>query len=107
MIAVVGILHSLGAITSDQSQIGFLGVPVLFFGLLIGMLAGAAAAGNTSAVLAWMGIGLIGGIALGAALTPVMPGSWLIAVPLLILGGGVFGAWRHEHNSPRSTAIPH
>ncbi len=107
LIAAVGILHSLDVITSDQSQIGFLGVPLLFFGLLIGMFAGASGAGSAPAVLAWMGIGLIVGIAVGTVLAGVFVGSWLVLVPLFILGGGVFGAWRHEHHSPPPSAIPH
>ena len=107
LIAVVAILHATEVITSDQSQIGFLGVPLLFFGLLIGMLGAAAAERSTPAVLAWMGIGLVAGIAFGAALTQVIVGGWLILVPLFIFGGGVLGAWRHENRHPPPAATSH
>ena len=107
LIGIVVALHSLEVITSDQSQVGFIGVPLLFFGLLIGMLAGAATAGNTASVLAWMGIGLLAGIGLGVVLARVMVGGWLILMPLLILGGGVYGAWRHENRTSPPSAITH
>jgi hypothetical protein len=107
LLGVVGILYATDVITSDQSQIGFVGIPLLFFGLLIGLLAGAGAAGNTSSVLAWMGIGFVAGVALSIALVGVVAGGWLILVPLLMLGGGVLGAWRHEHRAPPPSAIPH
>jgi len=70
------LLHQLGYITADQSQIGFIGVPLLFLGLLInalrdrpGLLAAA-----VSAVIAVAardvepaGIGLLGGALCGMA----------------------------------------
>ena len=71
------------------------------------MLAAAATAGNTASVLVWMGIGLIAGIAAGTVLARVMVGSWLILVPLFILGGGAYGAWRHENRTLPPSAIPH
>ena len=107
LLGVVGILHATDVITSDQSQIGFAGIPLLFFGLLIGLLAGAAAAGNTSSVLAWMGIGFVVGIAVSVAFSQLLAAGWLVVVPLLMLGGGVLGAWRHEHHAPPRSAIPH
>ena len=107
LIAVVGILYETDVITSDQSQIGFVGIPLLFFGLLIGLTAGAAASGATSSVLAWMAVGFAAGVALSVVLGRAAVGSWLILVPLFMLGGGVLGAWRHEHRSPPPSAIPH
>lgn len=107
LIGVVVVLHTLDVITADQSQIGFIGVPLLFIGVLLGTAVGAAATGSTSEVLAWMGIGLLVGIALSSVLMRVVAGGWLMFVPLLMLGGGVFGAWRHENHTPHPPAIQH
>lgn len=107
IIGIPAILLAFGVITSDQSQIGFMGIPLLFLGLLIGMLIGASNAGSSPRVLAGMGIGLVAGVALGVALTPLFPGAWLIFGPLSILAGGAAGAWRHEHRPPPPPVIQH
>ena len=107
VVGVFGTLQATGVITADQSQAGFIGIPLLFFGLLIGLVAGASAAECTSSVLLWMGIGFVAGVALSVALGRVVVGSWLMLVPLFMLGGGVLGAWRHEHRAPPPSVIPH
>lgn len=107
VVGVFGTLYATGVITADQSQGGFIGIPLLFFGLLIGLIAGASAAECTSSVLAWMGIGFVAGVALSMALARVVVGSWLLFVPLFMLSGGVLGAWRHEHRAPPSSIVPH
>lgn len=100
IIGIAALLHSFNVITSDQSQIAFIGVPLLALGLPIGLLSGAAAAGNSQAVLSGMGAGLAAGVGLAMALTSVFPGAWLVLVPALMMAGALFGAWRHDHRAP-------
>lgn len=107
IVGVFGTLYATGVITADQSQGGFIGIPLLFFGLLIGLIAGASAAECTSSVLLWMGIGFVIGVASSVALGRFLVVSWLLLVPLFMLGGGVLGAWRHEHRASPSSIIPH
>ncbi len=104
IIGASAILLSTGVITSDQSQFGFMGVPLLFFGLLIGMLIGAAASGSSLGVGVGMGCGLVVGVAMGPAFGPMFPGAWLLLGPMAILAGGAAGAWRHDHRTPPPAA---
>ena len=107
IIAVAALLHSLGVITADQSQVAFIGVPLLALGLPIGLLSGAAAAGNSQSVLSGMGVGLAGGVALAMALTGVFPGAWLVVVPALLMAGAALGAWRHDQQPPPPPLAQH
>ena len=102
------VLESLDVITSDQSQIAFLGVPILFIGLLVGMLAPAVRHGIGGQVVAGMGLGLVAGIAAFMAMTAISAGFWLWLVPAMILAGGVVGAWWADHHRPPGgTALQH
>ena len=100
IIGGAALLHSLGVIMADQSQAAFIGVPQLALGLPIGLLSGAAAAECTRAVVAGMGGGLAGGVVLAIAMSRSFAGAWLVVVPALMLGGAVFGAWRHDTRLP-------
>jgi hypothetical protein len=100
IIGIAALLHSMNVITSDQSQIAFIGVPLLALGLPIGLLSGAAAAGSSQAVLSGMGVGLAAGVALAMALTASFPGAWLVVVPAFMMAGAMVGAWRHDHRAP-------
>lgn len=102
------LLASLDVITSDQSQIAFLGIPFLAIGLLVGLLAPAVRQGIGGQVVAGMGLGLAAGIAATIAMTTVSPGFWLWLVPVTMLGGAVVGAWWAEHHShPTGTTPQH
>lgn len=107
IIAAAALLHSLGVITSDQSQVAFIGVPLLALGLPIGLLSGAAAAGNSPSVLSGMAVGLAAGVALALALTNVFAGAWLVVVPALLMAGAAFGAWRHDQRPPPPPLAQH
>ena len=107
------LLHELDVITSDQSQVGFIGVPLLFLGILFGLLWGAAAAGHTGKVMlgAFAGFvaGIVGGLLLEAALEAAGFGPValvMLSAPIGMLAGGVFGAWWGEHRSRSHPTAP-
>ena len=99
-------LHQAGVITSDQSQIGFVGVPLLFFGVLIGTLSGASDTGHGGAV----GVGVIAGFVVGLAVGVVVDaalvaagtnvaGIWLFLAPATMIGGGLLALRWAERRS--------
>jgi len=95
LIALVPLLmHEVGLITSDQSQIGFLGVPTLFIGVFAGTMIGAAEHANLGKVVLGVGLGFVlgiaGAVAVQAALTAV-PGIWLFITPVAMIAGGALG----------------
>lgn len=102
VIVTAVVLHTLGVITADESQIGFIGIPVMFLGLLAGVLSAAMVEELVGGVMAGMGLGVVAGIVLGAALVSVLPAAWLVTAPCGILGGAVFGARRAEHRRPHA-----
>jgi hypothetical protein len=103
LIALVPLaLTSLDVITSDQSQIGFIGVPLILLGALVGTSIGARGSTHPGKVMLGVGIGFVVGLAGGIALnltTPV-PLAGLFLVPAAMISGGVLGAWRDEHTNP-------
>ena len=113
LIALVPLgLHGLGLISSDQSQIGFIGVPVLFLGLVVGVLA-AASETSYSGIVA---IGLVAGLLLGVVATVVVgtvlrvaglpsSGVWLVVVPVSLIAGAAAAA-RHVDRRPDRHRIP-
>lgn len=97
------VLASFDVITSDQSQIGFVGVPLVFFGVLVGTSIGALGSAHPGMVMLGVGIGFVvglaGGIAINVATT--VPLAWLFLAPAAMIAGGVLGARRDEHTNPR------
>ena len=96
------VMTSLDVITSDQSQIGFIGVPLIFLGVLVGTSIGARGSTHPGKVMLGVGIGFVVGLAGGIALnvaTPV-PLVSLVLAPAAMIGGGVVGAWLDEHSNP-------
>jgi len=96
------VLTSLDVITSDQSQIGFIGVPLIFFGVLVGTLIGTRGSTHPGKVMLGVGIGFVVGLAGGIALNAAtaVPLVWLFLTPAAMIGGGVLGASRVEHTIP-------
>ena len=97
------VLASFDVITSDQSQIGFVGVPLIFFGVLVGTSIGARGSAHPGMVMLGVGIGFVvglaGGIAINVAIT--VPLAWLFLTPAAMIAGGVLGARRDEHTNPQ------
>ena len=116
LIALVPLLmHDFGLITSDQSQIGFIGVPLLFIGVFVGTLIGAAGTAHIGKVMFGVTLGfflgLSSGVAIAAALRAAgstIPGIWLFLAPVTMIACGALGAWwgarDHATPSPRPPA---
>jgi hypothetical protein len=95
-IAVVPLLlHQFGVISSDQSQIGFIGLPILIVGTLVGTVV--ATSGSEGAAVAVLGCvaGFAVGLAVGAsvAVATGVPGVWLALVPLGMMIGATFATF--------------
>ena len=90
------LLHGLGIISADQSQIGFIGVPLLFVGVLVGTMRGAAAVGHSGRVVIGVAIGFAVGLTVGLLIATLMPVVWLVTTPAAMIAGGVLGAWSGE-----------
>lgn len=100
LVLVPLVLHAAGVITADQSQIGFAGVPLLLIGLSIGAVTRSPAGAGTR-VAAGLGAGFLVGAVGGVVVTEllrntgfVVPGVWIVAVPLLMIAGAALGARR-------------
>lgn len=102
LIGVPVVLAALDLITADQSQIGFLGVPLLVLGIFVGTALGAGQE-YLLAVIVGVGAGLILGVTVGGALAAngVLPGLWLLLVPVCMITGAAVGALqsRREHTA--------
>jgi hypothetical protein len=103
---------SLDVITSDQSQIGFIGVPPILFGMIAGTLDGGSGTPYLGRLTIGMGIGFVlgigGGIAVDSALQAIgstVGGTLLFVTPAAIIAGGVLGAWHGEHTNPPQLPI--
>ena len=102
LIAVPTFLATLDLITADQSQIGFLGVPLMVIGIFIGTVLGAGRE-CSGPVIVGVGVGLVFGLFVGGVMAAngVLPGLWLLIVPSGMIGGGAAGALRsgRQHTS--------
>lgn len=111
LIAVVPLaLHGMDVITSDQSQIGFIGVPLLFLGVLIGIVVATPDTPHkkmvTTGMVAGGVLGIVGGVALGTALSGVAL-LWLILAPAGMIGGAVLGEWWGQRAGVPRQPAPH
>ena len=95
LIGVPVLLAELDVITADQSQIGFLGVPLMILGIFAGTML-EAGGHDTLPVLGGVGAGLLLGLVVGGTLAAngVLPGLWLILVPAAMITGGAATAHR-------------
>lgn len=102
LIGVPALLAALDLITADQSQIGFLGLPLMVAGILAGT-ALAAGRDHSAAAVAGVGAGLILGIIVGGVLAAnaVLPGLWVVLVPVAMIAGGAVGASRAGRHDRR------
>jgi len=100
LIVVPALLHAVGLISSDESQIGFAGVPLLFVGVLVGTVSRVQGVEYSGAVALGAVLGFTGGLAVGLLLDGVwlgQSGLWLITAPAGMIAGGALGAWWGEH----------
>ena len=97
------LLHDAGVLSSDQSQIGFIGVPILFVGVLVGTLHGAGEPARARKVALGVAAGLVGGMAIGLLATAVFAGLWLLTGPAAMIVGGSLAA-RSDDGRPSPDA---
>jgi hypothetical protein len=97
------VLNSLDVITSDESQIGFIGVPLIFIGVFVGTGIGARSSEHPGRVILGVGIGflvgVVGGIVIGgvASTGPL----WLVVVPAAMVLGGALAARGDQDDDSR------
>jgi hypothetical protein len=99
------LLHEMGVITSDQSQVGFIGVPLLFLGILFGLLWGSSSSGHSGKVMLGALVGFVAGILGGMLLDVALQAAGLgpaalivLLAPIGMLAGGVLGVRWGEHH---------
>ena len=97
LIAVVPpLLHDIAVVSSDQAQIGFVGVPLLIIGTFAGTAIAAADRGCGTAALLGSGVGYIVGISIGVMVGTVvvgLAGSWLFVTPIGMIGGAALATY--------------
>jgi hypothetical protein len=104
LLAVVPLLlHGVGAISSDQSQIGFLGLPVLVVGTVVGAVTAAAGAGSSGAALLGGGAGFVIGTIAGVLVATAtgLPGVWLFTTTLGMIAGAALATRMHRRGDHR------
>lgn len=114
LVALVPLLLSgLDVISGDTAQIGFIGIPLLFIGVIVGMLIAASGTDYSGRVmlgaLGGFVVGIAGGVALGSALSAAgsdVPALWLVIAAAAMIVGGVLGAWRGEHGHASHPTAP-
>ena len=101
------VLHEFGVITADQSQIGFIGVPLLFIGTIVGTLMAASDSGCTGAAI----LGVVGGFVAGLTAAVLiqtalraagagLPVMWLFGTPIGMISGAALGVHLGARRSP-------
>lgn len=87
-----------------------MGGPLLFIGVIVGMLTAASGTGYSGPVMLGSLAGFVVGLAAGAGMVAEtgLPGVWLFTTPAAMVTGGVLGAWwgKHGHDA-HSTARQH
>ena len=80
------VLLEFDVITSDQSQIGFAGVPLLFIGVFFGAMFGAHGSAHPGKVMLGLGAGFVLGLALGIAIDSALyaAGATIPGLPLFL-----------------------
>jgi hypothetical protein len=97
IVSVPVVLHQLGLISSDQSQIGFVGVPLMIIGAIVGTSIATHGGGTTVAIL-----GSIAGFAVGLAAGAVVavavgvPGIGLAVALLGMIAGATLATYLRE-----------
>ena len=88
------VLTSLDVITSDESQIGFIGVPLIFIGVFVGTGIAARNTEHPGRVMLGVGIGFLVGVAGGIVISGVTSTGplWLVVAPAAMILGGALAA---------------
>ena len=105
------VLESFDVITSDQSQIGFIGVPLLFVGVLLGTWIGASESAHPARMTLGVGIGFVLGLSAGIAINSILRAAgvsaslvWIFLTPTAMTGWRSSGSLAERPHRP-STAV--
>ena len=104
------VLASLDVITSDESQIGFIGVPLIFIGVFFGTWVGARSSSHPGKVMLGVGIGFLVGVVGGIVISGVASTGplWLVLAPAaMILGGALAARGDTDRDSRQLPAAQH
>lgn len=89
------LLHDVGAISSDQSQIGFIGLPALIVGIFVGTAIAASGTGCGGAPLLGAGAGFVVGLVAGVLVATAIPGVagiWIFTIAVGTIAGATLAA---------------
>ncbi len=97
-------LHARDVI-GDPTAVGFLGLALLFVGLIVGVVVGAARTPHTGKshvgkALIGMGIGFVVAVAVGMPLSAAFMPVWVVVEPIGMLAGAALGVRWSERRSP-------
>jgi hypothetical protein len=104
IIVVPLLLHEFGVISSDQSQVGFMGVPLLIIGTLLGSATAGSESGCAGAALLGAGAGFVVGLASGlriAAIGAGLAGIWLFLTPVCMITGATLATYLRLRHADR------
>lgn len=106
VVVVPLVLHQFGAISSDQSQIGFIGLPILIVGILVGTAVAASGDGGTavamSGCIAGFAVGLAAGAVVGVATG--IPAVWLAVAVLGMITGATLATYLRGRRADRRSS---
>ncbi len=96
IVVVPMLLHRFGVISADQSQIGFVGVPLLVIGTFAGVSVAATDTGRAGRVMLGAAAGFVAGLALGLLADVLLlaigagpPATWLLLTPVGMIAGAL------------------
>ena len=91
-------LHELDVISSDAAQIGFLGVPLVVIGAVVGALHGATEVGCGDVAVPPAGLGFVVGVIAGGVLgasAVAVPALPILVVPFAVVASVAFAVLVH------------
>lgn len=93
-VMIVGFeLTATGVANFTEAQVGVVGLPMLFLGMIVGMMIGGAFRLDLGMIMCGTSLGFLLGGLLALAINTFVPGAWRAIMPVAVLAGGTAGAW--------------
>ena len=86
-------LVATGVTDLTEAQIGVIGLPMLFLGMIVGMMIGGSFTMDLGMLTCGMSLGFLVGGVLALVIDMAVPGAWRAVMPVSVLAGGTAGAW--------------